>query len=164
MHRHTVHEDAYSFGRRRGKGYPLWANDGFMVEILCPHCEKEIELDDDASGEFACPHCGGEFEWNIQQAIGQFDEQDSLLLTLVSGFFSGSLLLTGLALLVASVVGFGFSSVLWGAAGEGSSDNLGGIGVVVMMGIAGAGFLLSLAVGFWGLSILLLGIARVLRA
>lgn len=36
-----------------------------MVEILCPHCEGEIELDDDASGEFECPLCGGEFEWNI---------------------------------------------------------------------------------------------------
>ena len=89
----------------------LWA----MVEILCPHCEQEIELDDDASGEFACPHCDGEFEWNIQPEVEQFDEPDSLLLTLVSGFFSGRLLLTGLALLVASVVGFGFSSVLWGA-------------------------------------------------
>ena len=76
---------------------------------------------------------------------------------------SGSLLLTGLALLVASLVGFSFSSILWGAAGEGSTDNLGGIGVVVVMGFAGAGFLLSLAVGFWGLSIFLLGVARVLR-
>ena len=37
----------------------------FMVEILCPHCEGEIELDDDASGEFECPLCEGEFEWNI---------------------------------------------------------------------------------------------------
>ena len=36
-----------------------------MVEILCPHCEGEIELDDDASGEFECPLCGGEFEWNM---------------------------------------------------------------------------------------------------
>ena len=34
-----------------------------MVEILCPHCEVEIELDDDAYGEFSCPHCDGEFEW-----------------------------------------------------------------------------------------------------
>ena len=38
-----------------------------MVEILCPHCEGEIELDDDASGEFACPLCDGEFEWNITE-------------------------------------------------------------------------------------------------
>ena len=135
----------------------------FMVEILCPHCDEEIELEDDNSGEFACPHCSGEFEWNVQPDIEQFDEQDSLLLTFVSGFFSGSLLLTGLALLVASVAGFSLSSVLWGAAGEGSTDNLGGIGAVVLIGIAGAGFLLSLAVGFWGLSILLFGTARVLR-
>ncbi len=37
----------------------------FVVEILCPHCEGEIELDDDASGEFECPLCDGEFEWNM---------------------------------------------------------------------------------------------------
>ena len=36
-----------------------------MVEILCPHCEDEIELDDDSSGVFACPYCEGEFEWNV---------------------------------------------------------------------------------------------------
>ena len=134
-----------------------------MVEVLCPHCEEEIDLEDDASGKFGCPHCDGEFEWNIQPKVEQLDEEDNLLLTVVSGFFSGSLLLTGLALLVASLVGLSFSSILWGAAGDGSTDNLGGIGVVVVMGIAGATFLLSLAVGFWGLSILLLGIARVLR-
>jgi len=34
-----------------------------MVEIYCPHCEEEIELDDDAVGEFSCPYCDGEFEW-----------------------------------------------------------------------------------------------------
>ena len=38
-----------------------------VVEILCPHCEGEIELDDDASGEFACPLCDGEFEWNVEE-------------------------------------------------------------------------------------------------
>ena len=43
-----------------------------MVEILCPHCEGEIELDDDAKGEFACPLCDGEFEW------GMDDEEDDL--------------------------------------------------------------------------------------
>jgi len=37
-----------------------------MVTILCPHCEEEIELEDDASGEFACPFCEGEFEWNME--------------------------------------------------------------------------------------------------
>lgn len=37
-----------------------------MVEILCPHCEEEIELDDDAKGEFGCPYCDGEFEWGME--------------------------------------------------------------------------------------------------
>jgi hypothetical protein len=41
-----------------------------MVEILCPHCEEAIELDDDASGEFACPYCEGEFEWNTEPERG----------------------------------------------------------------------------------------------
>ena len=46
--------------------YPI-ATTVLMVEILCPHCEGEIELDDDASGEFACPLCDGEFEWNVEE-------------------------------------------------------------------------------------------------
>lgn len=45
-----------------------------MVVILCPHCEEEIELDDDASGEFQCPYCEGEFEWgDTPQASGKED-------------------------------------------------------------------------------------------
>ena len=39
-----------------------------MVEIQCPHCDEEIELDDDSSGVFACPYCDGEFEWNLEPA------------------------------------------------------------------------------------------------
>ena len=38
-----------------------------MVDILCPHCEEEISLDDDASGEFECPFCEGEFEWGMEE-------------------------------------------------------------------------------------------------
>ena len=43
-----------------------------MVEILCPHCEEEIELDNDASGEFACPYCDGEFEWGVDDELDSF--------------------------------------------------------------------------------------------
>ena len=43
-----------------------------MVEILCPHCEKEIELEDDASGDFACPYCDGEFEWGVDEELDIF--------------------------------------------------------------------------------------------
>jgi hypothetical protein len=38
-----------------------------MVEILCPHCEGDIEVNDDASGVFECPLCNGEFEWNVEE-------------------------------------------------------------------------------------------------
>ena len=41
-----------------------------MVEILCPHCEEEIALDDDAYGEFSCPYCDGEFEWGDHPKAG----------------------------------------------------------------------------------------------
>ena len=48
-----------------------------MVEILCPHCDEEIELDDDASGEFACPYCEGEFEWNTEPEVGMSNDHQS---------------------------------------------------------------------------------------
>ena len=54
------------------------AKSAHMVEILCPHCEGEIELDDDASGEFACPLCDGEFEWGMDDELDSFmDDVDS---------------------------------------------------------------------------------------
>ena len=35
-----------------------------MVEILCPYCDEEIGLDDDAIGEFSCPYCDEDFTWD----------------------------------------------------------------------------------------------------
>ena len=29
-----------------------------------PHRDEELELENDASGDFECSHCEGEFEWN----------------------------------------------------------------------------------------------------
>ncbi|MBT7937553.1 MAG: hypothetical protein HN696_00120 [Euryarchaeota archaeon] len=34
-----------------------------MVEIQCPHCEKDVELEDRVVGLFDCPHCNNEFEF-----------------------------------------------------------------------------------------------------
>ena len=34
-----------------------------MVEILCPHCEGDIELPDGEYGEFSCPLCEEDFIW-----------------------------------------------------------------------------------------------------
>ena len=55
-------EPRYSHGCRLNP-YPLADASDAMVLIECPHCEEEIELDDDAFGEFLCPYCEGEFEW-----------------------------------------------------------------------------------------------------
>ena len=34
-----------------------------MVIIQCPHCEEDIELEDDVYGLFDCPLCDEEFIW-----------------------------------------------------------------------------------------------------
>lgn len=46
-----------------------------MVDILCPHCEDEIELDDDASGEFECPYCEEEFEWGVSSSFSSGNQK-----------------------------------------------------------------------------------------
>lgn len=42
-----------------------------MVDIICPHCEGELEVEDEASGDFVCPLCEGEFEWNSLETNGK---------------------------------------------------------------------------------------------
>lgn len=34
-----------------------------MVEIQCPHCAEDVELENDVFGLFDCPHCDEEFAW-----------------------------------------------------------------------------------------------------
>jgi hypothetical protein len=34
-----------------------------MVEIQCPHCKRDVELEDGVFGLFDCPHCNNEFEF-----------------------------------------------------------------------------------------------------
>jgi|GEM_PF-4089750 len=69
-------------------------------------------------------------------------------------------MLTGIALLLGSYVGFQLSSVVWAATADGSESA--GAGIVAVMGIAGAGYLISLSIGMLGLSILIIGIYRIL--
>lgn len=40
-----------------------------MVEIQCPHCEEDIELEDGVFGLFDCPHCDEEFSWEDDEDI-----------------------------------------------------------------------------------------------
>ena len=54
-----------------------------MVEILCRHCEGEVDLDSVASVArggimyFSCPHCGRELEWNIPDDDSTIADPDS---------------------------------------------------------------------------------------
>lgn len=54
-----------------------WLMIPIVVEILCPHCEKEIVLDDDAFGEFECPYCENEFEWGEEPKAPAKAKSDS---------------------------------------------------------------------------------------
>lgn len=44
-----------------------------MVEIQCPSCEADIELEDGVFGLFDCPVCGEEFSWDDDEE--KFDEE-----------------------------------------------------------------------------------------
>ena len=142
-----------------------------MVDILCPHCEEEITLDDDASGEFVCPYCDGEFEWNVEPEVGLdpnwFQEYNgstdpsSMVRKIISRGIFGSFFLAGIVMIVVGIAGLGISSSIWGSLGDSSSsDTLGGVGIIIVMGMVAIGFLLSISIGLSGLGIVLAGLAR----
>ena len=142
-----------------------------MVDILCPHCEEEIALDDDASGEFVCPYCDGEFEWNVEPEVGldpnwfqeynQRKNASSMIGKIISRGIFGSFFLAGIVMIIVSIAGLGISSSIWASLGDSSSsDNLGGIGIIFVMGMVAIGFLLSISIGLLGLGIVLAGLTR----
>ncbi len=142
-----------------------------MVDILCPHCVEEIALDDDASGEFVCPYCDGEFEWNVEPEVGlqpnwyqEYNESKGLsnpIFKIISRGIFGSFFLAGIVMLIVGIAGLAISSSIWGSLGDSSSsDNLGGIGIIIVMGMVAIGFLLSISIGLSGLGIVLAGLAR----
>ena len=143
-----------------------------MVEILCPHCDEEIALDDDAEGEFECPYCDGEFEWVVESTneAEQIDSQDyggysnaaSTIREMISRGMFGSFFLAGIVMVIVGIAGISISASLWGTITDSpSSDTLGaGWGTVIILGLVAIGFLLSISLGFYGLSIVLFGLAR----
>ena len=144
-----------------------------MVEIECPHCEEEIALDDDASGEFVCPYCDGEFEWNVEPEVGLdpnwfqnyngTKDPSSMVRKIISRGIFGSFFLAGVVMIVIGIAGLGISSSIWSSLGDSSSsDTLGGFGIVIVMGMVAVGFLLSIIIGLSGLGIVLAGLARMM--
>ena len=125
-----------------------------MVEILCPHCEEEIELDDDAYGEFSCPYCDGEFEWgeapkskarsgSASQPMSGIKAGSHALhgaggLMLVIGMFSGWVTVGGFLDaspfgMKASMFGFSASTGWFNFFGDGGDSVLAIFGIIFML-------------------------------
>jgi hypothetical protein len=95
-----------------------------MVEILCPHCEEEIGLDDDADGEFSCSLCDEEFIWD-----GLLDDGDS------AGFYDWKSFWIGLGIpnlfvIMAFCAGVFFDWIRQGGERSYSDDAVGSLFVV----------------------------------
>tara|TARA_B110000444_G_scaffold259443_1_gene303181 strand:+ start:148 stop:582 length:435 start_codon:yes stop_codon:yes gene_type:complete len=90
-----------------------------MVNILCPHCNEEIGLDDDAFGEFSCPLCHEDFTWD-----GLSDDGDSAGILDQNSFLIG-FLIPNLFVIIAFVVGaYVDSTIETGRAGDGVVGSL----------------------------------------
>ena len=75
--------------RNRLNSYATAMTGTTMVEIQCPHCEEDIELEDGTSGMFDCPYCDKDFAWG-----GDFQTNDLKVkfLLFLFGIFSPVLL------------------------------------------------------------------------
>ena len=40
-----------------------------MVEILCPHCAEEVEVEPENGSVFECPHCASDFQFDSTPTI-----------------------------------------------------------------------------------------------
>ncbi len=78
-----------------------------MVEIPCPHCNKGIELEDDAFGLFECPHCDEEFTWEDNFDDRNVSSKNIRYLSRVSGIEVGLCILL-IAAIVYPVIPFLF--------------------------------------------------------
>ena len=130
-----------------------------MVDILCPHCEQEIAIDDDAYGDFECPYCGGEFEWNLpqQDLTRETLPPKSLpkILAKIAGKASlGVIILSGVVMIIVGIAGSALSfSYVMDFDGQGSEAA--GAGVLVLLGIALIACLLFVSLGLFGLALII---------
>jgi len=165
----------------------------FMVAILCPHCEGEIELDDDLSGEFQCPLCDGEFEWNIPDddspiadpGSRKFAAMYAWLLNKASLgvtpvplmralFLLPFSLLAGVVMIIVSanffILGSSLGSLIMEVLTDSGSSEAAGAGGIVIIPIALLAiliallaFLIAILFGLFGLAIIVSAIVRLIR-
>ena len=120
-----------------------------MVEILCPHCDGDIELDDDASGEFLCPLCDGEFEWNMDGDESYESRGHSSKVTLTTEFREMPAVpkVAGIAfcMWMGLVIGLGLVAMVGGLmissveSGLGTGTSFGAIFVIISVVVIGVG-------------------------
>ena len=142
-----------------------------MVEIVCPHCEEDIVLEDGDFGTFECPYCNGEFDWNEEETEdfnipdGYISEGKSRnwIIKSIKNLMSGSFLLSGVVMvIVAFLVATASGSFIMDWNGEGTSE-FAGVGAIIVLGLAAIVFLISLSVGFLGLLVIITGLTALLR-
>ena len=124
-----------------------------MVEIVCPHCDEEIALNDDASGEFLCPLCDGTFEWNITPAKGM-EEPSSieaqerarariLGLKILRTGASSTLFIMGIVMIAMGSIGLAFCSDIWAEMSEPQGDSFSSLGALFILPAILIGYFLS---------------------
>jgi len=70
-----------------------------MVEVECPHCDEDIELDDDDFGLFECPHCEEEFEWEQESRSIEIKPANDFSVSDLWYFFPPAFLIGGLIII-----------------------------------------------------------------
>jgi len=55
-----------------------------MVEIKCPHCNEDVELDEGEFGLFECPYCDEEFNWEEKKIMGSIKGKELWLRLLLN--------------------------------------------------------------------------------
>ena len=124
-----------------------------MIEIICPHCDEEIALDDGASGEFTCPYCHGEFEWNNNPAIGgeeplsiEGEERARALrfgLKILRTGASSTLFIMGIVMLAMGSIGLAFCQDIWAEMSEPQGDSFSSLGALFILPVILIGYFLS---------------------
>ncbi len=100
-----------------------------MVEIQCPHCEEDIELEDGVSGLFDCPYCDNEFSFGD-------DKFTALPLYRRLQLFLSTGMIIGLAIIVIGVITFiGFAIF----EGDGTGEFGSGMWIFIPCGIFAIG-------------------------
>lgn len=124
-----------------------------MVEIVCPHCDEEIALNDDASGEFLCPLCDGTFEWNITPAKGMEEPSSieaqerararSLGLKILRTGASSTLFIMGIVMIAMGSIGLAFCSDIWAEMNQPQGDSFSSLGALFILPAILIGYFLS---------------------